>query len=329
MPTNEITLPLTGRKVMTGCNPTPRNVLGAAHYVFRKAVSVPPAPPNFDGTGAVKDWDIAGNDRYGDCVTAEEANYKKCIGPATGAVEVEIPASNVISWASAHGFLNGANLDDVLNAMEQDGLLDKDGAEHLDGTHGTIDWTNQEEFKSACSLFKCVKIAVSAGQLQAVVGNHSGWVLNGAYSDQNADHCVGIYGYGSVQFLADLCGVPAPAGIDLNAFAVLLYTWGTVGIVTWPSFLAITSEAWVRVTDPDRGDKATWDIEAADDFTAVTNTPPEPPLPPGPGPGPGPSPRPHPTRRGIDLAQKAQELFLTDPDRIHRLLDNLERELRD
>ena len=318
------TLETTGRKVCMGCIGTPRHQLAKAYYAFRRAPPLPDPPDNFDGTGGVKDWDMAGNDSYGDCVTAEEANFKRCIGKVTGADEVEIPTTNVINWAKRHGFLNGANLDDVLNAMQIAGLVDSSGVEHKDGSHGTIDWTDQREFKLSVQYFKGLKIAVGASQLLQVVGDGNGWVLNGARSDQTADHCVGIYGYGKASFLATVCGLPnVPAGLDPNTFCVLLYTWGTIGIVTWASSLAITSEAWVRITDPDRGDKATWDVEANDDFTAIANVEPHP----TPEPGPTPGPRP-PTRRAAQAIHELAELFAEYPEDVLELLQCIEDKIK-
>ncbi len=323
----------TGRKVCFGCRSTPRNRLAKAHWVFQHARALPPPLPDFDATGGVKDWDMYGNDQYGVCTTAEEGNYKKCIGPATDAPEVKIPTQNLISWARNHGFLNGADLDEVLNAMERDGLPDAAGVVHRNGNHGTIDWTDKTEFQWAVQYFKGIKIAVGAAQLLRVVGDGNGWLLDRAYEDQSANHCVGIYGYGTVEFLSKICGLSSPPGnVDPKAFAVLLYTWETIGIVTWPSFLALTSEAWVRITDPDRGDRAIWDPLAATDYEAITNEtphPPEPPNPdpnpePDPGPGPRPRPRPRPTRRAIALALAFADRYDEDPDSVLSQLDDLE-----
>src|SRR5690242_4863666 len=54
-----------------------------------------------------------GNDRYGICVTAEEAYAKSCYG----AHKVFWPEADCISWARKHGVLNGADLSDVMDKM--------------------------------------------------------------------------------------------------------------------------------------------------------------------------------------------------------------------
>jgi hypothetical protein len=59
-------------------------------------------------------WD---NSAYGDCVSAEEAFAK-----ATAAPQAFIPEATVVAWASAHGYLNGAYLPDVMTTMQTDGF---------------------------------------------------------------------------------------------------------------------------------------------------------------------------------------------------------------
>jgi hypothetical protein len=86
-----------------GAIPSPRNALAAAI----PHVAVVGAPPDFIIVPAqISLW---GNDVHGDCVTAEEAFAKACNKP-----EIFIPDSEVISWATSHGVLEGANLNQVL-----------------------------------------------------------------------------------------------------------------------------------------------------------------------------------------------------------------------
>ncbi|HQU42383.1 MAG TPA: hypothetical protein PK867_06200 [Pirellulales bacterium] len=244
------------------------------------------------------DWDMAGNDRYGNCVFAETGNYKKVISPATGGAELIIPGENVIAYARTAGGLNGYNIEDELRLNQTVGLKDFAGVPHTIGGHGAIDWTIREEVKLAIQLMKAIKIGIDHGPLMGTgAGEKNGWVLTGVGRRGGIDHCVGIYGYGSAGYLAQVCKNTLPASLDPMTFCVLLYTWGTIGIVDWPSFVAITGEAWVRVTDPDRDDKATWDLEAARDFQEITGIPPEP----GPSPGPTP-PTPSPPHRRCQRA---------------------------
>jgi hypothetical protein len=230
---------------MRGCIPSPRHRLARAVWVGSRLRDVIP-PPNF--ATVCKDYDIAGNADYGDCVSAEESNAKKAYSVALSAPEVEIPGSTVVTWARKHGFLNGANLDDVLTAMQTEGMIDASGTVHCDGPHLAVDWTSPQELAAAIYTYKTVKIAVAANQLEKAVGNSNGWTLLKASADPNSDHCVGLHGYGSLSYLCGLLGVSVPAGQDPTQLCFLLYTWATVGIVSNPALQAIMAggEAWVR-----------------------------------------------------------------------------------
>src|SRR3974390_903708 len=94
-----------------GAIPTPRSVLAAAI----PHVALIGAPPNFIMVPQrISMWN---NDVHGDCVTAEEAFAKACNTP-----EIFIPEQDAINWASAHGVLNGAQLPQVLQFMQNDGF---------------------------------------------------------------------------------------------------------------------------------------------------------------------------------------------------------------
>jgi hypothetical protein len=262
---------------MRGCIPTPRHKLAKARWAGHYLRDITP-PANF--ATICRDYDMAGNDQFGDCVSAEESNAKRAYSVAIGQSEIEISGDTVVAWASHHGYLNGADLHSVLDTMQNDGMADTAGTVHCDGTPATVDWTNKQEVMAAIYTEKTVKIAVAADQLEAVVGNTNGWFLTKASRDPNTDHCVGLHGYGTAQFLATICGVAVPEGLAPNTFCVLLYTWGTVGIVTWEALQAIMAEgeAWIRTP----GD--------------VVNTP-NPTPGPEPTPTPTPGPKPCPWRR--------------------------------
>jgi hypothetical protein len=90
------------RSVKRGAFPSPRSALAAAiPYV---AVAT---PLNF--IIIPKQISMWGNDVNGDCVTAEEAFAKACNNP-----EIFISDSEVITWATDHGVLEGGTLVQVL-----------------------------------------------------------------------------------------------------------------------------------------------------------------------------------------------------------------------
>lgn len=107
-----------------GALATPRSVLAtAAPYIASTLLGAPPEyiviPPH------ISMW---GNDAHGDCVTAEEAFAKACYQP-----EIFISDGEVINWATRHGVLEGAYINQVLDWMVNDGFQ-QDGQVYDDGS---------------------------------------------------------------------------------------------------------------------------------------------------------------------------------------------------
>ena len=219
-----------------GALPSPRHELAAAtphvplptvpstHLIFPKKLSI---------------WH---NDTHGDCVTAEEAFAKACHDP-----EVFISDAEVQKWATSHGWYDGANLIDVLKAMQKGGFL-QDKTEYNDGAVNSVNWTDEATLRSAI-FHGPVKIGVAADQLQAACQAHdfkSGWIATGFKPDKNEDHCVSLCGYGTIDWLAQQMGVTLPKGVDETQPGYAMFTWGSIGIIDAPSLLAITQEAWLR-----------------------------------------------------------------------------------
>jgi len=234
--------PMTTRKDLglpprpRGARPTPRYKLaGATPHKIRGRT-----PPQFAIIPSQLSYWL--NDKYGDCVTAEEAFAKACYSP-----EIFIQDATVQTWATANGVLNGAYLLQVIEMMESNGFQ-QDGYTYNDGTATSIDWTDAPTLQNAISQGP-VKIGVAADQLENVVPINppsNGWFATGFTSDQNEDHCVSLCGYGTISWLAQQLGVSVPSGVDGTQPGYLLFTWDTIGIIDVPSMLAITSEAWLR-----------------------------------------------------------------------------------
>ena len=236
-----------------------------------------------------------GNDQYGDCVSAEEAFAKAAYSLMAGQSELFINEREVIAWAAARGFLNGAKLTDVMDAMIAKGMAAA-GVSYQDGRYASVDWTDHAVLSNAIAQGP-VKIGVAAGQLENCVGNANGWILCGARRDQNIDHSVSLCGFGPLSYLAGLCGVSLPAGVDGAKPGYLLFTWETVGIIDQPSLVAICGEAWLRSPT------------TAGQTPPVPPTPPAPPVPP---PVPPEPPRPWwwPCRKAVVYA--ARSVLLAD-----------------
>ncbi len=194
-----------------------------------------------------KQLDCWGNCDYGDCVSAEECYKLAAYSVQMGATETFVPGNTIVAWASSHGFLNGANLTDVMDAMAADGIS-VNGVVYKDGPYSSVDFTNDATL-SAAIYQGPVKIGIAADQLESAVNstnNQNGWFLTGARADQNEDHCVCLLGYGTPAQLAALLGVQVPSGVNPASRCYLLGTWGTIGVIDQSSLVNICSEAWLR-----------------------------------------------------------------------------------
>ena len=184
-----------------GAFPSPRSVLAAA----MPHVAVIGAPPNF--IKLPQQISMWSNDVHGDCVTAEEAFAKACNDP-----EVFISDSEVITWATDHGVLEGAWLKPVMQSMQNDGFR-QTGRLYDDGPHFSVNWENSATLQSA--IWKGpIKIGVAADQLDGAVsstGGNTGWFGTGFHSEtfdlNNEKHCVSLCGYGTLSWLAQQLSV--------------------------------------------------------------------------------------------------------------------------
>ena len=221
-----------------GLTPTPRYKLASATPY--SPVYAPPAQFLWP-FGQLSMW---GNDVNGDCVTAEEAAAKACNTPGGS---VFVPDATVIAWAQAHGVLNGANIPDVSNSMVKDGFI-VSGNSWDDGSLSAVDYSHAATLQAAINVGP-VKIGIAAGQLQATceaAGIGQPWFATGYIQDSNEDHCVSLFGYGPITWLASQLGVTLQAGVDGTKLGYALFTWSTVGLIDEPSLMAIIGEAWVR-----------------------------------------------------------------------------------
>ena len=225
-----------------------------------------------------------GNDRYGVCVTSEEAFAKATYQP-----EIFIPDDVVISWARARGVLNGASLDEVLDSMRGDGF--KIGSQRYDdGRKLLVDYANEEALKSALSQGP-VKIAMAADALPSGAGSRQGWYAIGGPRYRNTDHCVALCGFGSAEYLYQRLGVAMPSAVA-GRQGYLLFTWSTIGFVDHQWLLGTCQEAWLR--DP-----------------TTVGVPPLPEPNPPPVPDPTPTPDPVPPSPPVPPVPVPQQIVVT------------------
>jgi hypothetical protein len=208
---------------------TPHRIVGETPPTFL------PVPPQ------LQMW---GNDVYGDCVTAEEAFAKAAYSTELKQPELVATTTDVITWARSRGFLDGADLISVIDAMSQQGFI-INGRPYQDGTPSAVDWTNDANLTNAIAQGP-VKIAVAADQLEPVVTNANGWLLQNATTDDNTDHCVSLCGYGTINDCLTALLAPTISPTNGSARGYLIFTWSTIGVIDQPSLLAICREAWLR-----------------------------------------------------------------------------------
>ncbi len=185
-----------------------------------------------------------GNQTYGDCVSAEEAYAKACWSIQCGLPETFITEAEVIRWARKYGFLNGADLSEVMDAMARDGM-NVNGVNYKDGMPRGVDYSNEAILQSAIATGP-VKIAIDANALPSNAGNGNGWwtIASGHYG--NTDHCVGLSGFGTALFIFQQFNLPLPAGLNPSTPGYILFTWNSVGFVTRGWLMGTCVEAWVR-----------------------------------------------------------------------------------
>ena len=228
------TNPLTHRhKFPTGARPAPRHKLLAVHPHHVKT-----APPPQCAWIPAK-LDMWGNDQYGDCVTAEEAFAKATYSP-----EIFIDSATVIAWAQSNGFLDGADLPSVMDAMAKSGF--QAGTQvYDDGPYTGVDYSNETVLQSALSQGP-VKIGIMSSALPQGAGNQQGWYAVGAGPQGSQDHCVALCGYGPAGWLFQQLNVPLPSSLQASQAGYLLFTWSTIGFVDFAWITGACGEAWLR-----------------------------------------------------------------------------------
>jgi hypothetical protein len=229
-----------------------------------------------------KTLNMLGNDTYGDCVTAEEGYNKQCAG-------INIAYATAVTWASANGDLDGADLEPVIQQMQSSGMS-QDGNVYGDGAPSNVDYTDAATFQAAIfqavSQGGCIKMGVAADSLPSGAGNENGWVLTGAGPDNNEDHCMGVSGYCTIaEFAAAMLAafgatVAIPAGVSPTTMGYVVYTWATIGWADVSSWVNMSGEAWSRSPSTVISGTATPALDVV--YSTLSPTPPPPPTPPTP-----------------------------------------------
>ena len=194
-------------KGLTGAFPSPRHKLAAAQP-FRPTLTAIPAT-----WGVVAPlYRMWGNDRYGVCVTSEEAANIANFCAASGIPGHVLTDDEVITWARRNGFLNGAYLEEVMDKLQ---VAARDGlpgglAKHFVGPYRAVDWHDRPALCAAIYESRAqVNIGIASSGLNNQPGDDNGWIVLSASKSRSIDHCVGLCGYGT---LAEMCAHMRRAG---------------------------------------------------------------------------------------------------------------------
>ena len=250
------------------------------------------------GTSGLRDF---GNLNFENCITAALGYHKLLVTTATGATPLylpeggspdgttdtqwgsglasDVPANEpgVIAWSQVNGCLNFSYIATVLGKMAAAGSWPNGGMVHTGGTHhpigsyGAIAATNQTEIQLALTYFKTVLFGLSG---DAMLSQWSGGsrFFHGISANGDDNHCFCACDCGPASTLATQYGVSVPGGMDPGTFCLGGCTWGCFALIDWTSLCNIASEAWVIITDPDRGDASTFTPVAQADYRSMCGT---------------------------------------------------------
>lgn len=230
------TCPQSGKQFLTGALPATEAELSQA------PIYSPPGRPPKHVAYIPHVRSMFGNDRYGVCVTSEEAFAKSC-WVAGVQPEIDIPEPVVIDWARRRGVLHGANLGHVADLMVKEGFR-VDRQLYNDGPKLLVDFRDEPVLKAAIATGP-VKVAIAARTLPGGAGSRDGWHVTGG-SARGSDHCVSLCGYGRADWLYGELGVPLPAELSADTEGFLCYTWSTIGFVDFAWVRGCVKEAWIR-----------------------------------------------------------------------------------
>jgi hypothetical protein len=218
------------------------------------------------------------NDQYGDCVIAGKGH---AVGVWTGNESGTSVIATDDEIYSAYQTIcgpgdNGCDISAVLDYMKATGIT-LGGQKHVIDGYVAVDWTNQDEVKTALFLFGALTIGVNLP---------AAWEQSNDIWDVTNSRIIGGHDVTCVGY---------------NSTGVVISTWGSLRTITWAAF---TSKHWVdecyAMLSPDWYSKDNIAPSGLDVTTLKTDLEKLgngtiPPIDPNPGPNPGPTPNPTPT----------------------------------
>jgi hypothetical protein len=247
--------------------------------------AVPAHPVAADYLARLSNWQMLGNDQYGDCVAVTWANTRRLV---TAALATEnYPTLNqvyTVYKTQNPGFPQQDEGMDIQSLLEW--LTKNPGPDGVKAVgFAQVDYTSPDEVKAAIAIFGSVWTGLNvqqAQQRQFSAGQPWDWVPG---SPLDGGHSVITGGYGS--------GGTGQLGGDEK-----FETWAEETSFTDNFWANGIEEAWVVIWPEHLGSRefqAGVDLPAfAADYTAITGKPFPAPVPPVPAPTPAPTPTPVP-----------------------------------
>ncbi len=178
---------------------------------------------------SVADWDMDGNDQYGDCGVAGLNHGFMAAAADTREGESFPTADQVVSYYLNYtgGQDSGVVLSDFLSYVKQNRFYGHSVAAYAPVSVSDV---NTLRFAINAYDFAYVGITVTSAMMNAAQGNAPWtWTLEEANDpDQVGGHCIPIVGYDSTWLYA--------------------VTWGNIARIAYPAWHQMGDEAWAVIT---------------------------------------------------------------------------------
>jgi hypothetical protein len=214
-----------------GCLPgqIPVGLKPLSHYVAGSL----PKPPTSIAAPPVADWEMLGNDQYGDCGVAGLEHGFMAGAAVTAEQESFATAEQAVSYYLAYnkGQDVGVVLSAFLGYVRQHGYYG-----HTVGAFTHFSPQDIATLQSVVNLYDFSYTGIKVTQaMQQKFAAGGAWTLEDLLSPVAGGHCIPVVGYD-----------------DHHLYAV---TWGKVQRITYPAWFFMATEAWAVMTgELDHGD---------------------------------------------------------------------------
>jgi hypothetical protein len=245
--------------------------------------AIPTAPVYQDYLSALSEWQMLGNDQYGDCVAVTWANTRRLVSTALGTANYPTLAQVYAQYATQNpGFPPAPdNGEDIQTALE--GLVANGGPDGVKAVgFAAVDYTNPTEVNAAIDICGSVWTGINVLDInQTQFSDNEPWDYSSTATVEGG-HSIIVGGFGDI-------------AADTGALA------GDRKFITWAQETSFTDafwenqveECWAVIFPEHLGSRefvAGMNLQAfAADYTAITGKPFPATVPPGPSPTPAPS----------------------------------------